>query len=104
MTIGSKNKLYTALVVVRLRNLSDDKKTLYREDVLLQEATSIEAAESLIAEAAKSEQISYQNSSGETISVEFIKIQDINEYDGGKQLYTRHFRDIDTYERLNSLD
>ncbi|WP_367114301.1 DUF4288 domain-containing protein [Deinococcus sp.] len=104
MTIVSKNKLYIALVVVRLQNLLDDRKTLYREDFLLQEAISIEVAESLITEAAKREQTSYQNSSGETISVEFLKIQDINEYDGGNQLYSRHFNSIDIYERLNSLD
>ncbi len=104
MTIASKSKVYLALVVVKLQNLSDNEKTLYREDILLQAATNIELAQTLIAETAKSEEIFYQNSYGETISVQFLKIQDIKEYDGSNQLYSRHFKDIHTYENLNSLD
>jgi hypothetical protein len=102
------SKYYVAIVVYK--TTSSDKKdtTLYEESTLLIKAKNKPEAEKKVAVAVKERETSYKNEDGATISWSLLKIIDINEMTDESinditEIYSRHFNDIDSYEKFDPL-
>ncbi|MGW4846388.1 DUF4288 domain-containing protein [Nocardia brasiliensis] len=99
---------YIAVVVFESTSDSPDYTTLYQEDFVLLYADSADAARELALAAAREQECTYQNEQGETITLSLKGIVDVtptltDDLSTGGDLYSRHFRDYEAYQRMEPL-
>jgi hypothetical protein len=81
---------------------------LYQEDIVLLYADSEEGAKQRAAQHGQARETSYRNADGETISWVLKHVVDVNsvldaDLSQDADLYSRHFRDYDAYQRFEPL-
>ena len=102
-----QNTNYAAVIIFESSSEASDYENLYEEEIVrICAGSKDEARENAIAYA-KGAEHSYQNEAGETISVTFKSLIDvqlmIEESEGVQTLYFRHFRDYGAYEAFEPL-
>lgn len=101
-------KKYFGIVLLKTENKSTNIVS-YDETFLSIEASSDDEAKKIAEKYGKSCETNYKNGLGENIFIQFMKVIDINthlreEYEEGvKELYSRHFEDIETYSKFEKL-
>lgn len=99
---------FIAIVLFVAENLQTSAK-LYEETFISVEAKSTEEAQKLAENYAKSCETTYKNGFNEEISVKFLQIIDVNQYlrenyeNSVKELYSRHFEDLESYKKFEIL-
>ncbi len=101
----------TPFVAVILYESTSDSKgfsVLYREDFVLIYAESEGDALRIATERAKGEECAYVNEYGETIHTTVKHMVDVNratddDLSAGGDLYSRHFRDYESYRKMEPL-
>ncbi|MFB9521877.1 DUF4288 domain-containing protein [Streptomyces cremeus] len=99
---------YIAIVLMESSSDSTDYVPLYQEDVVLIHAPDEDTARRAAEERARKSESTFLNESGETISWRLKRIVDVQEAQDADltrdaDLYTRHFRDYDSYEKFDPL-
>jgi len=105
---GDGSNLYVAVLVAESSSDAPDYEPLYEESLVLIRAASDEAAAARAEELGVEEQTSYVNDVGETITWTLKRVLDVSrtltdELEDGTTLYSRHFRDYDSYRRFEPL-
>lgn len=101
--------IYSGLLLNKAVSSVKGAKPLYQEVFVEVKAFDVEAAKSAIKAAAKKEETSYKNETGDIITWTFERVIDVspvlneNFKDGVRELYSRHFRDIEAYKAFDSL-
>ncbi|QIS09042.1 MULTISPECIES: DUF4288 domain-containing protein [Nocardia] len=99
---------YIAVVVYESTSDSPGYEPMYQEDFVLLYAGSEDEARKLAHEAAVAQETTYENERGELIKVSLKHVVDVNQsltddLSKGGDLYSRHFRDYESYRRIESL-
>lgn len=96
---------FIAITLFEFTSDAEDYEPLYREDVSLIYAESEEQARAIAEERSRSEETTYKNEAGNSITVSPKAVIDVaaalvdNLSEGG-DLYSRHFRDFDAYSKV----
>ena len=98
--------IYIGLVLNKATSDVEGRAPLYQEVVVEVKAFDEASARQAIEAHAKRRETSYQNASGDTVTWSFENIIDVspvleeNFTDGVRDLYLRHFKDLEAYTRL----
>ncbi|MEV4124669.1 DUF4288 domain-containing protein [Nocardia sp. NPDC049707] len=103
-----ERSLFVAVVVYQSTSDAPDYRSLYQEDFVLIHSESEEMARQRALEIAKEQECVYRNEKGENITVAFKCLVDVSpaiddELSNDAVLYTRHFRDYESYRRMEPL-
>lgn len=99
---------YVALLLFESTTTAD-RPALYREDVVLLRATSADTARELATADGRAQESTYLNAEHETVTTRLLRVVDVAEtlydnLDGDVvDLYSRHFRDVDSYRAFEPL-
>lgn len=99
--------IYIGLVLNKATSDVKTRTPLYQEVTVEVKAFDEASARQAIEAHAKRRETSYQNEAGDTITWTFEKIIDVsavleeNFTDGVRDLYARHFKDLEAYKLLN---
>ena len=102
------SKLYIAVLVSESSSDAPDYEPLLEESFVLVYADSDEEAASRAQQLGLDEETSYGNDAGETVTWTLKHVVDVapalsDELEHGSTLYSRHFRDYDSYRRFEPL-
>jgi Domain of unknown function (DUF4288) len=93
--------------ITLMKSSADNKKDLYSENITLVKAESIDEARKKLKDSAESENTSYKNKFGNTVTWSFLTIVDVAEVLEDDvtntdciDLYTRHFSNISAYNKF----
>lgn len=108
MSGDSQRAPYIAILLYETSSDAADYEPLYREDVVVVYAESLDAARGRVMARARAEEGSYENEAGEVITWRLKHLVDFNralEDDLGQDadLYARHFRDYNAYRAFEPL-
>ncbi|GGL32762.1 DUF4288 domain-containing protein [Nocardia jinanensis] len=99
---------YIAITLFKFTSDAPDHVPLYREDTTLVYAESEEEARELAEVNFRSDEGSYKNEAGDSITVTPTAIIDVtasltSDLSEGGDLYSRHFRDFEAYSKWETL-
>jgi hypothetical protein len=99
---------YVAILIFSTTRGESASRPLYSENIVLLRTASEEQARKAAVEWARRETGSYQNVYGETVTWKLEQAVDVSralddELSGEADLYTRHFRYYDSYQRFEPL-
>jgi hypothetical protein len=105
---GDGPKLYVAVLVAESSSDAPDYQPLYEESLVLIHAGSDAEAAARAKAVGTEVETSYVNDTGESITWTLKHVLDVNrtltdELEDGTTLYSRHFRDYDSYRRFEPL-
>ncbi|HEY2764658.1 MAG TPA: DUF4288 domain-containing protein [Pseudonocardiaceae bacterium] len=108
MTQGPGTPYITILLYESHSPDSADYRPLYQEDIVLLYADSQDAAKERAAQRGRERETSYRNAEGETITWRLKHVIDVNpaldaDLSRDADLYSRHFRNYDAYQRFEPL-
>ena len=103
---NGKGVHYYAVVIVNKSVISGGNEPLYEEEIVLLSASSDTEATALGTAYGKAQETSYQNQYEQTVATTFVEVKDVQlmppVIKSGVTLYSRFFRDMDTYEKFNA--
>jgi hypothetical protein len=100
---------YVALLLFESTSTDRKRPALYREDVVLLRATSEEAARHLAGAHGRAQEGVHHSAGDDTITTRLLHVVDVAEAlykdldEDTADLYTRHFRDLDSYRAFEPL-
>jgi Domain of unknown function (DUF4288) len=106
--VADGSKLYVAVLVSESSSDAQGYEPLLEESFLLVSASSDERASSRARQLGLDAETSYDNDAGETVTWRLKHVVDVSrtlsdELEHGTTLYSRHFRDYDSYRRFEPL-
>ena len=100
---------YLAIILFEADSEQDDYRPLYEESFVEILASTIQEAKKIALAFSQKRETSYKNVYGDKVSWRLRKVIDVSEtletkaHDGACELYSRHFYDIKSYEKFETL-
>lgn len=105
----ARESLFVAVLLFESTSPSPSYRPLYREDVVMVRATSLDSAREHVEQHGRDTGTSYTNGAGETVRDRLAHVVDVAPVLSDDlttrvvDLYSRHFRHVDAYRRFEPL-